>query len=116
MTTTRHDLRAATADLADHPHIHDAALAAFVSTAHDDAADDTAAAAAAQQFVDSWHRHPVQRKSARYGLALHALRDRPENADRVVEFDEMIRRTHGESFDEWHHHYRASLDEHAAAR
>lgn len=71
---------------------HKATLGDLVTTAHDPDASDEQAEDAALAFLEDWSRHPVYRKTARYGFILHALRHRPELAGQVAAFGEVVDR------------------------
>ena len=71
---------------------HKQSMRGLVSAAQDPETSDEAAEAAALAFVLDWAGHPVYRKTARYGVILWTLRHRPEVADLLDQFSEVVDR------------------------
>ena len=85
---------------------HEAALGNLVTTAHDPEATDEQAEAAALAFLDDWGGHVTYRKTARYGLILWVMSDRPEVADKVHAFSGYLRmRTDYDDIVDWYWRY-----------
>lgn len=91
--STRDLLKAHTVDLIrPRWEQHKAGIGHLVTTAHDPNASDEQAESAALAFIDGWGAHPVHRKTARYGLILWTMRHRPDLADKVAAFSEVVDR------------------------
>lgn len=105
--STRDLLRAHTADLV-RPRwaSYQDAIAHLVTTVHDLDASDDQSEQAALAFLDHWGSHPVYRKTARYGLILHVMRDRLDPADvRPAEFDAHVQRLRYADTADWYRAY-----------
>ena len=93
---------------------HESDLGNLVTTVHDDTATDQQAEAAAIAFIDAWCRHPVYRKTARYGLILWTLRYRPELADNLAAFDAHVQKLGHADTAAWYASYTGSVERVAA--
>lgn len=92
---------------------HQQAMRGLVSAAQDPETSDEAAEAAALAFVLDWAGHPTYRKTARYGVILYTLRHRPEVAELVEAFSEVVDnvgRTSG-GIEGWYRNYTGGCDE-----
>lgn len=85
---------------------HKAPLGNLVETVHDPGASDEQAEVAALEFLEDWGGHIVYRKTARYGLILWVMSDRPEVGDKVYAFSAYLRkRTDYDGISDWYARY-----------
>lgn len=91
---------------------HEAALGNLVTTVHDPDATDEQAEAAALAFLDDWGSHVLYCKTARYGLILWVMSDRPEVGDKVDAFSTyLLKRTDYDGIADWYSRYTSPYQE-----
>lgn len=85
---------------------HEAPLGDMVTAVHNPDVSGDQAEQAALAFLDHWGSHPVYRKTARYGLILHVMRDRLDPADvRPAAFDAHVQQLRYADTADWYRAY-----------
>lgn len=112
VVSTRQLLQEHTADLIrPRWEQHKVGLGNLVTTVHNEEATDAQAEVAALAFLEEWGGHPVYRKTARYGLILYVMRDRPETWLRIAKFSEHVQRLNYADIGDWYRNYTGGCDE-----